>query len=115
MKYIKEYESVDKYKKYVIVKRTEGKSSFRPTLEDTEFILINVIAHSFLNDDDTVLYNARFVKSYKDNEASKMYQYKHAVIYPDDIILYETDNLNDGLKELKLINDTEQKVNKFNI
>lgn len=108
MKYIKKYESVNKYKKYVIVERVDW------PLTDPELILINVISHSFLGDDD-VLYNARFVKSYKDNEWSKMYQYKHAVIYPTDIILYETDNLKDGLKELELIKDTELKITKFNI
>ena len=44
-----------------------------------------------------------------------MYQYNQAVIYPDDIILYETDDLKDGLNELKIINDTELKINKYNI
>jgi len=114
MKYIKTYENVDvfnKYKKYVIVKRTGW------PLTEPEYILINVIKHSFFGheEDGSPLYNARFVKSYQDNKASNMYQYNQAVIYPDDIILYETDDLKDGLNELKIINDTELKTDKYNL
>jgi len=126
MKYIKTFETSSIYpsltkstserifKKYifdseksVIIKRFEKD-------ESPELILINIMKHSFLGEDG-VLYGARLVKSYKDNKASTAHQFQQEVIYPTDIILYETDNLKDGLKELEKIKDIESKTNKYNL
>lgn len=113
MKYLKSFEKMpsewifNEYEKSIIIKRFEKD-------ETPELILINIMKQSFLGDDG-VLYGARFVKSYKDNKASEMYQYKQEVIYPTDIILYKTNNLKDGLKELDHLKDIESEANKYNI